>query len=118
MKHNSLFVQMRQRAAKVRGAPDVRLAALSHNQYAVACMMADRTEEAIESFLTFIETYRPLSTYEKDMDSNPILNVGFAYRLKGDLKSALDILTAGLKDRESVFGPMDSVSYQYFIPLS
>ncbi len=112
MKHNKQLLQMRQRAAKIRGPPDIRLA-LSYNQYAVACMMAGDTEKAIEAFLTSISTYHSLeSQYEKGMDSNPILNVGFAYWLKGDLKSASEILTAGLKDRESLHGYMDSVSYQ------
>lgn len=112
MKHNEQFLLMRQRAAVVRGRSDVRLA-LSYNQYGVACMMAGETEKAIDSFHKSIHTYRSLEKiYEKGIDSNPLLNVGFAYWLKGDLERSLGILTEGLKDRESVYGYMDSVSYQ------
>lgn len=102
---------MRQRTTAVRGYPDVRLA-LSYNQFGVACMMTGETERAIDSFRTSIRTYRSLEVYEKGIDSNPLLNVGFAYWLKGDLESSLKILTEGLKDRELVYGYVDSVSYQ------
>lgn len=45
------------------------------------------------------------------MNSNPILNAYFAYWLKGDLDSAMNMLIPGLRDREVVFGYMDDVSY-------
>ena len=75
-------------------------------------MMAGEYEKAASCFSNSIKTLQELPNYNNSMRSIPMANIGLAYWLQGKLDDASSALEEGLKDREDIYGIMDSQSFR------
>lgn len=111
IEHTKRFLKIRLAAAKEAGRVDERLAR-AHNQMGVAWMVAEEYQKAVEAFKTSAKTYEKMPNYTKDKRSLPLVNLGLAHWLQGHLDQANAVLELGLKDREELYGYMDSHSFR------
>jgi hypothetical protein len=75
-------------------------------------MMADEYQKAVDAFKTSAREYEKIPDYTKDKRSLSLVNLGLAHWLQGDLDQANAVLELGLKDREELYGYMDSHSFR------
>ncbi|KAK8018781.1 tetratricopeptide repeat domain containing protein [Apiospora marii] len=93
------------------GRCDEKLAR-AYNQMGTGWMMAGEYEKAESCFSSSIAGYQSSPGYSACMRSIPMANIGLAYWLQGRLSDAAAVLEEGLKDREEVYGRMDSQSFR------
>jgi tetratricopeptide (TPR) repeat protein len=110
-KHTSILLRMRLQATQESGVSDLRLA-VAHNQMGMSWVMAGEQDTAIAAFKSSIQIYQGLDDYWASMDTNPRMNMGFTYWLKGDLETASTVFEELLRDRIAKFGTNDKESYR------
>lgn len=113
MKHFGAFVDKRRTLSSKPGGKDkdIYLAA-AYNEEGIACMMNGRYEEAKHYFYQSMDTYKSLLEFSRPMMSLPMVNLGLAHWLLGDLEQALEVLELALLDREKTFGVDDTVDFK------
>lgn len=74
--------------------------------------MAAEYVKAGEAFSTAATLYEQLPGYNKGMRSIPLANLGLAYWLQALLDKASEVLELGLRDREALYGIMDTQSFR------
>lgn len=111
MEHTKEFLEIRLAVAQEAGHVDERLAR-AHNEVGIAWMMADEYQKAVDAFKTSAREYEKIPNYTKDKRSLSLVNLGLAHWLQGDLDQANAVLELGLKDREELYGYMDSHSFR------
>lgn len=75
-------------------------------------MMASEYVKAEEAFATAASLYEKLQGYNNNMRSIPLVSLGLAYWLQGRLDEASRVLELGLREREEMFGVMDTHSFR------
>lgn len=111
LEHNRIFLEIQLEATKNTGKFDERLPR-AHNQLGTGWMMAVEYVKAEKAFSTAASLYEQLPEYNKGLRSIPLANLGLAYWLQGRLEIASQVLLAGLKDREELYGCMDKHSFR------
>lgn len=111
LEHNKVFLNLRLEVLSKTGAVDERLPR-AYNQLGTGWMMAAEYVNAEESFSNAATLYEQLPGYNKGMRSIPLANLGLAYWLQGRLDKASEVLELGLRDREELYGIMDTQSFR------
>ncbi|XDG08250.1 hypothetical protein ABKA04_007865 [Annulohypoxylon sp. FPYF3050] len=111
IEHTKKFLDIRLAIAQETGQVDERLAR-SHNQMGIAWMMTQEYDKAEKAFQMSAQEYEKIPQYTKDKRSLALANLGLAYWLEGKLDQANEVLELGLKDREELYGYMDSHSFR------
>ena len=86
---------------------DVRLTR-SQSEYAIALIVKEEYDAAIELFRLSIKTDKTLGAYPYNWTAE--INLGLAYILKGDFRMADEVLVAAQARREEMYGSMDTMS--------
>jgi len=111
LRHNEGFLATCLRMAKDAGAEDERLG-VAYNQMSVAWTANKDYGKAMTSLHNAITVYKNLTNYTPLMTTFPLVNLGLAYWLQGDLDKASEVLERGLNDRETILGAMDKTSFR------
>ncbi|KAF2753098.1 tetratricopeptide repeat domain-containing protein [Pseudovirgaria hyperparasitica] len=110
LEHNIHCLAMRKAEAEKNGNPDLRLA-FAHSQMGIAYMMVKKPARAIEFFKQSIALLEALEV-DPDEFGFPVCNLGCGYWVQGQLEEADKTLTDLIKQREELWGKLDSVSYK------
>jgi tetratricopeptide (TPR) repeat protein len=89
---------------------DTRLA-ISWNELGNGLMMSKRWLEAIDCFIKSIETLKKQPHFTKTSLSFPLVNLGFAYWILGELDKAEKVCQQALLDRRAAYGMDDAESF-------
>jgi tetratricopeptide (TPR) repeat protein len=93
---------------------DNRLA-ISWNELGNGLMMNKQWEDAIDCFNKSIETLKKQPNFKKIQLSFPLVNLGFAYWILGQLDKAEEVCQQALMDRQAAFGIDDAESFMYAV---
>ncbi|KAF2189239.1 tetratricopeptide repeat domain protein [Zopfia rhizophila CBS 207.26] len=102
---------LRLEAFRANPIRDYRLGS-AHCQLGIALLMNGDAPAAINSLKTSIEEFKLAEGFTKAMLSIPYTNLGFAFWVAGELNSASAVLEMGIKDREEMFGKLDTDSFK------
>lgn len=108
--HFTIFNDMMAKEARINDKQ--KAYAISWNELGVAKMMNKEWGNAEKCFLRSIEIMENVDATAKELQSLPTVNLGLAYWLQGGrLEEADAVLTAGLQDREKIYGVNDRESF-------
>jgi hypothetical protein len=107
LEHNKVFLDLRLEVFNGTGIVDESLPR-AHNELGTGWMMAAEYVKAEEAFSNAASLYEHFPGYNKGMRSIPLANLGLAFWLQGRLDKASEVLELGLRDREELYGPMDT----------
>lgn len=79
--------------------------------------MAREYDKAIEAWSEAVSVYENLSENNGYTRALPLVNIGTAHWLLGDLKLASLVLGQRLEEREATSGPNDKESFAHIRPL-
>ncbi|KAF4539975.1 Tetratricopeptide repeat domain-containing protein [Lasiodiplodia theobromae] len=108
--HFTVFNEMMAEEARTSGKQ--KEFAISWNELGIAKMMNKEWADAEKCFLRSIEIMEEVDASAKELKSLPTVNLGLSYWLQdGRLEEADAVLTAGLRDREAIYGVNDRESF-------
>jgi tetratricopeptide (TPR) repeat protein len=85
--------------------------AISWNELGNGLMMSKRWLEAIDCFIKSIEALKKQPHFTKTSLSFPLVNLGFAYWILGELDKAEEVCQQALLDRQAAYGVDDAESF-------
>ncbi|GME43675.1 putative tetratricopeptide repeat domain-containing protein [Neofusicoccum parvum] len=108
--HFTIFNQMMAEEARVNNKQ--KEYGISWNELGIAYMMKKSWKDAENCFLRSIEIMEEVDASAKELKSLPTVNLGLAYWVQdGRLEEADEVLMAGLRDREAIYGVNDRESF-------
>lgn len=111
LKYNKRHLEIQLNAQKQSETPIEKLPR-AYNQIGLAWMMARDYEKAEWSFSSSITGLKALPKLDINILSIFVANIGLTYWLQGRLGDAAAVLEEGLRDREEVYGFMDTHSFR------
>lgn len=113
MMHYSTFLDIWLKLCKQPSGivPNLHLA-VAYNEKGNGYMMSEKYEDAKECYLDSKAAYQQLDGYKDVMASLPVVNLGLAHWLLGELDSASRVLIEGLAAREEEYGIDDNESFE------
>ena len=112
LEHGKALLAIREEVTRKNGSQDIRLA-IAYNEIGIGWIMAKEYDKAIEAWSKAISVYESLPENTGYTRALPLVNIGLAHWLLGDLKQASLTLERGLKEREAMFGFNDKESFRY-----
>ncbi|KAL1304233.1 hypothetical protein AAFC00_000652 [Neodothiora populina] len=95
---------------KISGGTD-RILGVAWNEYGNALLQNNDTVQAIDCYWKSIDALASLDNATGTATSMPLVNLGFAYWIQGNLLEAEHIFTRALQDRETAYGTDDRTSF-------
>ncbi|KAK8068768.1 hypothetical protein PG994_005384 [Apiospora phragmitis] len=111
LRHNQRYLEIQLNIQQQSEIPIEKLPR-AYNQMGTAWMMVGEYDKAQSSFSSSITGFKALPVYDINMVSIPMANIGLAYWLQGSLNDAAAVLEEGLRDREDIYGFMDTHSFR------
>lgn len=112
LEHGKALLAIREEIARKNGRQDIRLA-IAYNEIGIGWIMAKEYNKAIEAWRKALSVYQNLPENTGYTRALPLVNMGLAHWLLGDLEQASLVLGQGLKERETMFGPDDKESFRH-----
>lgn len=111
LEHGQALLAVREEVARRNKREDIRLA-IAYNEIGIGWIMAKEYHKAIEAWRNAIKVYEGLPDNTGYTRALPLVNIGLAYWLLGDLDHASEVLEQGLWEREEMFGPDSDESFR------
>ena len=115
LEHGKALVAIREEVTREAGVEDIRLD-IAYNEIGIGWIMNKEYQKAIEAWENAIRVYERLPGNTGYTRGLPLVNIGLAYWLLGDLDQASNVLEQGLSEREEMFGPDDAESFRCTTP--